>query len=500
MWFDSRPVIDISYTQIAYCYEDLFIPFQRIVVHGTHSAATCNHVAEAAVPITRFRACADAGSDDVLGRGLGNIFCRVAGTQVAFTDTQLTCPSWSIFPGLSGAGFAIDADAAFLGFWGCSCPPDHYWGYARDATAPAKLSLEQPFVPLGTFETSMTARVCLPCPEHIVCSPLAVPRPPHRLMGSRYPLLDLAFLAGADADTDAAGGVPRGLLPYAGSEACLHPAACNQEPNAFADGTVADWDSWIRLLSSSARAADVAARAEFRCRQGHDVTSRQCSRCLDGYWRDGFLCRQCEPFYAPLVVISSLGALALLALFVVHRSRKLDSWREHSGLRRTATALEQQRPYHHTSALALWFLQVSGTLQVSAQINGARRTADNASPRTAAALSGGALGSAGLSWLDQLTGFRPWGAECLLGPSWDFMATSTVIMALPWLIATVTAWAAFASTAHGSPTVASRRLVTVSAGLLLLDLLYLPVSARVIEWFNVNRSHDDVRSGLQRAV
>ncbi len=318
----------------------------------------------------------------------------------------------------------LDVDAAFLGFWGCTCPSGYYWGYASaQALATERSTVEGRGLSLGALEAVLEGRQCLPCPADLAvrCSPLAVEAPPHIVTASVYPLTT--------------GGRPRALLPYLNPGTllhCLHPAVCGGSP-LFVD----DWVAWAALASTGA--AVTADFAEFQCREGHDADTPMCAGCLRGYWQDGFLCRRCFAGAAALVVLGALAGAALLA-YAVRRS-----------LRAGADAA------HNYATIVTWFFQVAQTLQVSTQINAAQQ-----SGRTDRA-----DGGAGVSSYLPALSFRPWALECLVA-GWSFAASSAALLALPWAVA-----------AGMAVRPAWRR-----AGVLVLDLLYLPAAQRAIQWLN----------------
>jgi hypothetical protein len=357
---------------------------------------------------------------------LNSTLCTLGDMKVAFTDSGLTCPSWSTFPSAGRA--RLDVDAAFLAFWGCVCPPDHYWGYASEA---ALASEEARFAAawfIGEQEATLQARACLPCPPGLPvrCSPLAVVDAPHVVTQSAYPL------------PQRDGRQPRSRLPYLTPRSllpCLHPAVCGSTR-----GFVDDWATWAPLAANGTAAT--AAFADFQCREGHDAAAPLCSGCLRGYWLDGFLCRRCVAGAEALVVLGSLAALGLL-VFAVRRQLRMQA----DGVRTTASF----------GSIILWFFQVSHTLQVSQQINAAQR---------GSSLSQDA---GGLAALLPVLSFRPWALQCLI-PGWNLTTASVLLFATAWVLA--------------GATVTLRKSSWRRAVVLVMDMMYLPVSQRAILWLN----------------
>jgi hypothetical protein len=226
----------------------------------------------------------------------------------------------------------------------------------------------------------------------------------------------------------------------------LHPQICNVNPFASID----TWAAWVPLASSGV--VDTADLANVQCREGHSPTARLCSKCIDGYWLDGLLCRRCFNGEAALVGIVSIAALGALVVYVWLQMRNF-----------SVGAGE------HCVTLLLWYFQVAGALQLSAQINAAENghSDDTDNDPFRAVLP--------------LLSFRPWAAECLLGGAWTFETGSLLLLLLPTVIvvATICARALWSS--------ASARARVLFAGVLLLDMTYLPVAQRAIEWFNERR-------------
>ncbi len=77
-----------------------------------------------------------------------------------------------------------------------------------------------------------------------------------------------------------------------------------------------------------------------------------------------------------------------------------------------------------------------------------------------------------------MSSFSPRAGECLLGAGWDFTTSSLLLLLLPWLVAVAAAAAARTRWAPGG----------LAAGCRLLDLLYLPVTARIVLLLNEDRS------------
>lgn len=511
------PILDVSDTAVSYCYDGAALgstQTKEVSVRGTRPAATCSRAVERAVLTTAFQACPSqpvlaaaaaaappspspvlpsAASDD-----LSSVFCQVPARRVAFVDSGLVCPSWST---LATQGQAVlSGDAAFLGFWGCVCPLGLYWGYSGLQRASAGLLQEAAAMTadawLGRNESALMGRMCVPCPPNVQCSPLAVVDAPHVLTGSRYPLHSLV-----DARLALDPLAQRNLV-YVESVPCLHPAVCNR------NGVAADmdWAQWVALMKrrtaagadntsssasfsvgSSSSGSQASLQLTFQCREGHDPSSLKCSRCLPGYWLDGFLCHRCAASYSVLAPLSAFVAVCALIAYLVYSARyrprrvrpvSLSVSSNVTATSTTSTELSVVRRSHSVS-LVLWFLQVSATLQASSQINAAASstaTADSAEP------------GSGLSWLDNLLSFRPWASECVVGTGWDFRSSSALLLALPWAVLAV-----------GLVLGRLRRLAVddVAFGAcILLDMLYIPVTQRSMELFNTDQlDSGKVRTG-----
>jgi hypothetical protein len=113
----------------------------------------------------------------------------------------------------------------------------------------------------------------------------------------------------------------------------------------------------------------------------------------------------------------------------------------------------------HFLAVILWFFQVAHALQISQQINAAQRSSSSAS-----------AGESGLAPFLPVLSFRPWAMECLL-PDWSFRTSSAALFALAWAVG-----------AAGVAVSKWRR-----SCVLVLDLMYLPVAQRAVQWFNTMR-------------
>jgi hypothetical protein len=234
--------------------------------------------------------------------------------------------------------------------------------------------------------------------------------------------------------------LPRSFLPYLNVNqlrACLHPAVCGG--NAAAQFVGDNWTQWSQLTANGA--AFEAPFTQFQCRAGHDVATPLCAGCLARHWLDGFLCRPCFAGAEVLVVLGGLAGLAGLSYYVV--------WRHHRPTTRVTV--------DHFLAVILWFFQVAHALQVSQQINAAQRSTPNDNE------------SGLVSYLPVLS-FRPWALECLFS-GWSFRASSVALFALAWAVGAV-----------GLVVPAWRR-----SCVLLLDLMYLPVAQRAVQWFNTMR-------------
>jgi hypothetical protein len=477
--FAPRPVIDIDRTGVKYCYDVNRLLDPGAVsrsLRGVRPATLCNRAVEASAAVGFFERQCEAATAASVGSGtlsLTSLYCRSPTSEVAFVDSALVCPSWSTFA--SGGRVALNVDAAFLGFWGCVCPPDQFWGYAANGASAAMdaeaSSIAAGHGSLGALEAALQPRRCLPCPRGMECSRIAVREAPHRLRGSIYPRLPSGFPRAADG---VSAGVPRALFPYTVLLPCLHPTVCNHEPDALdlaAAGS--DWAAWASL--AAANVTSTPGFAQFLCRPGHDVDSPQCSACVADYWSNGFICERCGTAYAVLVPLALLGGLAALALHVRHRVRVVEQWR-----RTVAASAERRSMETHSVAVVLSFLQVSATLQISAQINAAQSAVSgNGASRNGA---GEVASGPGSGWLDELLSFRPWAAECVLGVGWNFTTSSGLLLALPWLVAIVALIVGQRLSGSASAAVQAR---TAAAACVLLDMLYLPVVTRSIVWFNV---------------
>ncbi len=473
----QTPSLDLSGTSALFCYEDGF-DYERLEslsLRGVRSAPTCEHAVERTVGTTNFSACGPP-QPVLTDMPLASVFCITAGSRILFDASSLTCPAWSTVATFGQA--TLDVDAAFLGFWGCTCPLDTYWGYPL-AEAGAALAAERAVMTadawLGANETALSARTCLPCPAGVACSQLAVVDALHELVGSVYPLLSLSRAAAAGPTA----APRRSMLVYAAQLLpCLHPAVCNAPPAVPTDPS--HWSNWISLINAGGLSDP--AIADFRCREGHDPASLMCSRCLRGFWSDGFLCRPCLAAYAVLVPLGIFVTAAVAVAYVVFRARRAAAVPGSSATSSTEG---------NVAAIAFWFLQVSAALQTSSQINSAR-SGHRASADDAAS-------SSSLSWLDQLVSFRPWALECVSDNTWDFGLSTLCLLLLPWVC--VAACTVMFAARPGM------REQTVFAVPVLLDLvmlssslhppaaaltsrvvnapqLYLPVAQRCIEWFN----------------
>jgi hypothetical protein len=425
------PVVKASTTFVTYCYDGALISsptLSALSLLDARPSPTCNRAKERTALTSTFPVCCDYCSrpveapDAYLRSGLNSTLCRLR-TRVVFPRSNITCPSWSTTP--SDGSAQLTVDAAFLSFWGCVCQPGHFLGYVSldELNSETDSLAIDPNMSIGQRETILLRRTCQRCPDGlpISCSPLTTANPPHVMKMSVYP-----FQPG--------GGAPlRSRLPYMSRVelvACLHPDVCGG-PSIRVD----DWDRWTPSgpVDSTPEYGDA-----FMCREGHDVRSPLCATCVQGYWLDGFLCRRCIQGAEALAVVALLLGLALLAYVV---------WRHH---------LASSGAHHNYASIVLWYFQVSQALQVSIQIN--------------AAQSGDALAGADSSSLSDLLpalSFRPWALECL-SRAWDYRASSTLLFALPWAVAAV-----------GLALPSWRR-----ASVFALDLLFLPVAQRAVQWFN----------------
>jgi hypothetical protein len=327
-------------------------------------------------------------------------------------------------------------------------------------------------------------RICVPCPHAVVCNPLTVRHAPHQLQGSVYPLLPSSL--GLDFPPLARSG-----FVYATLLACLHPTVCNRQP-AQSPQT---WTDLVRLRIDGV--TEQPEFSEFLCREGHDSSSLMCSRCLDGYWLDGFQCEPCLEGYDALVVLGLMACIMLLTIYVGNRawiSRDdvlveafLDSTRAQRG-----RWIKPRSGAAQTVASTLWYFQVSAAISVSSQVRVLRacswrcnltRHACWPAPQINAAHNGNAeQPSEGFSKFSQLLTFRPWAMECLVGPAWTYTLSSALMLVAPWA-ATAVAMVVIRLLPRW-------RVQFASAAFVLLDLLYLPVSQRAIEWFNTSRDAD----------
>ncbi len=419
------PSVNISYTGVYFCYDGL-VPasLSSLSLRGVRPQPSCNRAKERPVSTSMFSACEGAGT--AVSRALNGTLCRHSASRVVFSGTRLTCPSWSTFPSRGAA--KLDVDAAFLDFWGCTCPPDFYWGYsdARSLAAESAALRQRPDMSLGELERILQGRSCLPCPDDtsVQCSALAVVDPPHVVTRSVYPFVPGRFLN-------------RSVLPYLSHDqlrSCMHPAVCGGDSLFIGD----NWTQWALLASSGA--AFRAPFTQFQCRAGHDAATPLCAGCLSGYWLDGFLCRRCFAGAEALVVLGVLAGLGALCYVV---------WRHHRPVTRGAV--------HHFLTVILWFFQVAHALQLSQQINAAHHSNTGAD-------------ELGLAVYLPVLSFRPWALECLL-PGWSFRTSSAALFTLAWAVG-----------AAGVAVPAWRR-----SCVLLLDLMYLPVAQRAVQWFNTMR-------------
>ncbi len=478
--FAAMAAVDVSFTNIAFCYESLSARSAASTQYGllgVRPSSFCNRLVERGVVegSASFRPCGAAPPDQRVSPAspafLAEVFCRRSEGNVQNASSLLTCPAFSTLRSGGQARFA--ADSAFLGFAGCACPTGQFWGYAAPdpAALRALLQAEEALNAnwwLGRHEVVLSSRTCLPCPVAAACSPLALQNATHRLQGSRYPwapaaLRDLALPVRS-----------RALLVYAASLPCLHPEVCNREPVDFAGWE--DWGAWAAAAQSGATAQPEAA--EYQCREGHDPAARQCARCLDGHWADGFLCRRCGPGFAVLVPVLGVAALVAAACFVLYKVKKAQELDRELAAAAASTAAAAPA-VNNSGSLVFWFLQVSATLRVSAQINAAQRGDAWAERQSFDGASGG------LSWLELWVTLRPWAAECFWGPSWTFAASSAGLFALPWAVVVLLAALRQARRRGWLAASAEQAARWTPCALVALDMLYLPVSARVFAWFNV---------------
>ncbi len=320
---------------------------------------------------------------------------------------------------------------------------------------------------LGANESALLGRRCLPCPANLRCNPLATVDAPHEIVGSRFPLLPAAFGTALPR---------RALVSAIGFSPCLHPAVCNTPLEV----AVSDWPQWSSLVANGSSSSP--AVSEFLCRAGHDPSSFMCSRCLPDFYLNGFLwfvalarllvcvesltrtcafahSEPCQRGFTALVPVAVVGAILLLGAFIYKRIQRQCA---QSGVATDEASIDE------SVSLVLWFLQVSSTLQVSSQINMARGgVAEAATP-------------VGITWLDTLFSFRPWATECSLGTVYDFTSATVGLLVLPWLVVIAAAVLVAA--------VPRRAYEWKSGAAMLLDLMYLPVGQRSIEWFNRDTS------------
>jgi hypothetical protein len=453
------PSVNASNTRAGYCYNGATFASawtQSVSVRNVRPAPNCNRRLESEVGSSVFVDCfilansSSAAAAMQLAAHLNETLCVVGSSRVVFTNSSLTCPAWSTVATFGAA--KLDVDAAFLGFWGCACPEGTYWGYANLSGLSDEALLLRDDSSLGEIETVLQSRACLPCPPSVDCSPLAVPEAPHALRGSVYPI---SAELGETART-------RSRFPYVAGDAsssrvvsCLHPSVCNRAPF----GLTTHWPDWIARV-----AAGDTTRPEFasyQCRQGHRVEALLCSACEAGYWMDGLLCERCPPGAAAWVVISALACTGLLAAYLwrhhrQHNGSAVDGDAAHSDSEKEESDNGGSAGDNQVS-LILWLLQVSATLHVPAQVAAAGRGSAHDDRNAVAAVF-------------PLLSFRPWGIECLT-ERWTFEASSWLLFALPWAVAVAGAWRA-----------SMRQTAAV-----LLDLLYLPLAQRAIEWFNTRR-------------
>ncbi len=331
---------------------------------------------------------------------------------------------------------------------------------------------------MGQNQSTLAGRACVPCPAFLDCSQLAVVEAPHEVVGSRYPISLPLFGPVTAVNVDR---MLRADLVYATAlVACLHPTVCNRPappPHARS------WPEWAPLVADGT--INTADFSRYLCREGHDAASLLCSRCLDRYWLQGFLCQPCGDG-ATLAAVSVLVGVAMivaLAVYVRHRilshevppsaselgGRALRVMTDESG----GTAPQRASEDAETTSIALWYLQVSSLLLVSTQINSARTDSGR----------GDGTDTVWRSWLDQLVSFSPWAAECIMGQGWTFTVSSLLLLSLPWLILA----------AASAATCVYRRQTGrwLAAACILFDLAYLPVVARALAWLNVDHAFAD---------
>jgi hypothetical protein len=225
---------------------------------------------------------------------------------------------------------------------------------------------------------------------------------------------------------------------------CLHPSVCNVAP---AEQLPSTWPEWWGFVADGRD--QLPANAEVLCRAGHDPGSLQCSRCLGGFWPQGFLCERCFAAYVVLVPLAIVvGALLLLGYLQFRLGRFRAHLEPGAAPRRAAGSTKAWM------AIILFYLQVSAVVDVSTQVNAA-----------------GHADHAGKTWwknvvapLAALTDFRPLAVECLFGPQWTFERSAAATLLLPW---TVVAIALMAAPWAGPRRRAEVRFIAV----LLLDLV-----------------------------
>jgi hypothetical protein len=326
-------------------------------------------------------------------------------------------------------------------------------GYASDALRLAAREDQRmgPESSAGSNETVLRDRACWPCPPDVVCSSLTVAAAPHLLAPSKsiYPVPYLQ----------------RALLPYGRTVACLHPLVCNAPPEVPVPQT---WDEMAAYVIAGHD--QELGNTQYRCRDLHDVQSFKCSGCQEGAWKEGFLCRKCVASASVLLPLAVALGVVLLGVFLwVRFPAEAGPAPFSAGDDGGATSAQSL----HSVTLLFSFLQISDVIHLSDQINAAR----SGRGQTAAQ-------SAMLDWsnvLAQFLAFTPSGAECLLGSAWNDTSSTVVVLMLPWLVVAA-ALVAYALRHRA-------RLPWSAAALVYtLDLLYMPVTQRVVTWFNVDSS------------
>ncbi len=348
-------------------------------LQGARVADECPAELLERLDITEFSHCDESVADsDAFFNGT---YCTRKDRFAGFGN-GLSCPSWSSYA--TGGLAALDVDASWLGYWGCRCPEGAFWGYADSASELPLVAIEderalmREYATFGANMSVLARRTCVPCPPHVVCNPLALMAAPHQLLGSRYPLP--LPLRGGDEEPRA-----RRHFVYATLLPCLHPAVCNRAPEVSA----ATWAEWVALNAGGVTGGP--SFAEYLCRDGHDPASLMCSRCVSGYWLDGFLCERCLPGYAGLVAVGLVGCVALLVVYVAQRAlvsvASVDapiaaalrgSFEEgddgsgggDSANQRAGPARAPKSTPAQTVATTLWYFQVSAALSISAQVGG----------------------------------------------------------------------------------------------------------------------------------